>query len=75
MSRRSSSSDSAVYVNFSERERRADVEKAARLYETRRDRVEPSYVFPAPSGEKGLARTVIRAKRVLLGLILFLSII
>ncbi|UIT48321.1 replication initiation factor domain-containing protein [Xylella fastidiosa subsp. multiplex] len=54
MSRRSSSSDSAVYVNFLERERRADVEKAARLYETRRDRVEPSYVFPAPSGEKGL---------------------
>nr|WP_249322012.1 hypothetical protein [Xylella fastidiosa] len=53
MSRRSSSSDSAVYVNFLERERRADVEKAARLYETRRDRVNPSYVFPAPSGERG----------------------
>ncbi|MDD0901553.1 Replication initiation factor, partial [Xylella fastidiosa subsp. multiplex] len=54
MSRRSTSSDSPVYVNFLERERRAELKRAAYLYETRRDRVEPSYTFSAPSGEKGV---------------------
>lgn len=39
-------------ADFMSRERRA-LEEAAHLYETRRERHDPSYVFRAASGERG----------------------